>query len=354
MEQDMQYLLEMIDRPAFTVCDGIIQYANQFAKNRLIRVGDAIAPLLSEHVQAYEELRDGCLYLTLDFGGVTCGASVTRHEGTDVFLMDRDQDMTRLQTLALAGQQLRMPLSNVMILADALLPALQDDPKEKEMASQLSRGLFQLLRIVGNMADAERYAGNTFANLQTTELSNFLKEVFCKAEALLENKPVSLRFTELREPVFSLVDREQLERALYNMISNAVKFAPKDSAVSVTAEVTGKLLRISVEDQGDGIPAHIQSNLFHRYQREPSVEDSRFGLGLGMTLIRSVAAIHGGTVLVDQPKGTRVTMTIAIRKQVPGGLRSPALRISDYTGGRDSALVELSDALPASSYQDIF
>ena len=100
------------------------------------------------------------------------------------------------------------------------------------------------------------------------------------------------------------------------------------------------------------IADHVQGSLFHRYMREPAIEDSRFGLGLGMTLVRSAAAIHGGTVLLEQKDGTQVAMTIAIRKQPPGSLRSPKLRIGDYTGGRDIGLLEFSDSLPVHSYEE--
>ena len=87
--------------------------------------------------------------------------------------------------------------------------------------------------------------------------------------------------------------------------------------------------------------------------REPAIEDSRFGLGLGLTMIRTAASIHGGTVLLEQHEGTRVAMTIAIRKQAPGPLRSPKLRIGDYAGGRDLGLLEFSETLPVSSYEEV-
>ena len=354
MEIDFQYMLELIDRPVFIVRDGIIQKANQMAKNRLIRIGEPIDPLITQHADAYRSFQSGQLYLTLDFGELTCGASVSKYEQSDVFIMDREQDLAKLQTLALAGQQMRTPLSNVMILADTLLPRMQEDSKEKELVGQLSRGLFQLLRIVGNMTDAERYVDRTIINMQLTELSGFLKEVFAKAQTHLSEKSIRLHYEGPPKAIFTLADTEQLERAIYNMISNAAKFAEKNSTVTATAEVVGKMVRISVENLGETIPQHIQGSLFHRYQREPSIEDNRHGLGLGFTLIHAVASVHGGTVLVDRSGGTRVTMTLAIRKQIPGGLRSPVMRISDYSGGWDSALVELSDTLPVSSYENIF
>ena len=134
-------------------------------------------------------------------------------------------------------------------------------------------------------------------------------------------------------------------------MSNAVKFSQPGSSVDVKLSRSGKLACLTVEDEGDGITAQVQGTLFHRYMREPAIEDSRFGLGLGMTLVRSTAAAHGGTVLLEQTKGTRVAMTMAIRKEVPGGLRSPTLRIGDYAGGRDLGLLEFSETLPASAYE---
>lgn len=350
MEQDKKNLLEMIDRPAFLVRDGIIQFANQIAKNRQIQEGTPIEEFLTDHLDAYKQFQSGCLYLTLEIGLVNCGATITRQTDGDLFLLERDLDMAQLQTLSLAGQQLRISLSNVMTLADSLIDALPENAAA-DQAGQLSRGLHQLLRIISNMADSERYMGLETHNLETTELSGFLREVMAKAQCALEHTGVRICFEGLSRAVFTLADRERLERAILNLISNAVKFSPKDGTVQVKAVTTGKLVYLSVEDQGCGIAPGVMGSLFTRYQREASIEDSRFGLGLGMTLVRTAAAIHGGTVLVDQPGGTRVTMSIALRKTVPGGLRSPTLRISDYLGGRDSALVELSDSLPAGAYK---
>ena len=86
------------------------------------------------------------------------------------------------------------------------------------------------------------------------------------------------------------------------------------------------------------------------YIHRGGLEDKRNGLGLGMLLIRSTAALHGGTVLIDHPEntGTRITVSFTIR-QNNATLRSPRMRI-DYAGERDHGLIELSDVLPASLY----
>ena len=168
MEQNKQHLLEMIDRPAFVVKDGIITEYNQMAKNRQIPIGKPIAELLPEECDAYQHFHSGVLYLTLQLGWIRCGATVIRQEDGDIFLMDRDADQAQLQALALAAQQLRMPLSNVMTVADCLFPELQDK-SQREKASQMSKALFQLMRLISNMADAERYTGLDDPSFETTE-----------------------------------------------------------------------------------------------------------------------------------------------------------------------------------------
>ena len=126
MEQDKQNLLEMIDRPAFVVRDNIITDANQTAKNRQIHIGDHIQKYLANHEEDYQNFQGGILHLMLEIGYIRCGAMVMPQEDGNIFLMDRDSDQAHLQTLALAAQQLRAPLSNIMNVSDELFPELTE------------------------------------------------------------------------------------------------------------------------------------------------------------------------------------------------------------------------------------
>ena len=111
------------------------------------------------------------------------------------------------------------------------------------------------------------------------------------------------------------------------------------------------MLFLTVQDSGSGIAGEIRGNVHTRFLRQPGLEDSRFGIGLGMVMIRSAAAAHGGTVLIDHPQGcgTRITMSMAIRQDTDSMVRSSMLQI-DYAGDRDHALIELSNVLPSTPY----
>jgi signal transduction histidine kinase len=356
MEQttDTAMLLDLMVQPAFSVKDGLIVYANPAALSRTVAVGCPITELLVTGQDAYSTLTSGCLYLTLNISGVQIGASVTRIGDFDVFLPDEETENTELQAIALAARELRGPLTGIMSTADRLFPvaALQEDPALREQAARINRGLYQMLRIIGNMSDACHYAGASAAKLETVEITGFLQEIFDRAAELVCHAGLSLRFENLPYSFCTLANEEKLERAIMNILSNAMKFTPAGGTIDAKLSRRGNRLHLSIQDSGEGIPDSLRGNLHRRYQRQPGLEDGRFGIGLGMVLIRSAAAIHGGTVLIDHPEGagTRITMTMEIRQDSSGNVRSPLLRI-DYAGERDHSLVELSEILPHTFYE---
>ncbi len=346
-------MLDLMVRPGFCVQDQTIVKVNPGAKALLISEGTTVSGLIAIGQEEYAAFREGCLYLTLALSGQQYGASVTRMGDFDIFLLEQDADNRELQAMALAARELREPLTNVMTTADRLLPmvAIQDDPLAQEQAARLNRGLFQILRVISNMSDAERCRTASPLRQQTQDLRALMEEIFTRAGDLVTHTGLTLSFSNLPEPVFALADQEQLERAVLNILSNAIKFTPKGGTIEARLIQRGKKLYLTVQDSGQGIPEEIRSTVHSRYLRQPGIEDSRFGIGLGMVFIRSAAAAHGGTVLIDHPDGagTRITMTLALRQNESNTLRSPVLHV-DYAGERDHSLIELSDALPAALY----
>ena len=344
--------LELMDRPAFCVKDGVVVAVNAAAENRMLHVGMDVRDIVTEHRESYETFENGSLYLTITAGSLPCDASVTRTKECDVFVLQQEVDDDLLQALSLAAQQLRIPLSNVMTVADRILTEVdEDDAEAQQQANQLNHNLFQLLRIIGNMSDAGRY--HNPVGMQTAELSAVFDEIMEKIQTVAAGTGVAVTYSGLNTPVFGLVNAEKLERAVYNLLSNALKFSCEGSAIEVSLTQNGKLLSFAVCNTH---PEPMDDpSCWNRYRREPSIDDSRYGLGLGMTLIKAVATAHGGTVLIDHPSAlqTRVTMTIAINTDNAGVVRTPLLRVGDYAGGRDKGLLEFAEILPSDAYEKI-
>ena len=353
-QNNVMGMLELILRPAFCVRDGSIAFANHQAQSRGLVAGTPISELLATGAEEYAALGDRCLYLLLQMQKRTFGASVTKVDGLDVFVLEPEHIQPELQALALAARELREPLSNLMVATDQLLPSLDDtDAAAQKQAANINRSLHHMLRLLDNMSDSARYAEEQMPWQEYRNVSALMGEYFESAATLVENAGITLRFTNYPDDIRSMVDAEKLRRAVFNLISNAVKFTPKGGHIEAKLTRRDNTIYLTIADNGRGIPQEQFSSLYFRYLRPTCVEDSRHGIGLGMVIVQSAAAAHGGAVLIEQPPegGTKVTMTLAVRHPVDGNFRSPARVPIDYSGGRDRSLVELADLLPASSFQ---
>ena len=349
----LQGMLNLMVYPAFCVKDGMLVCANQAAQTQIPDIGTPVSQILTTGALEYSEFSQGCLYLTVNIGGVPWGASVTRMEGFDVFVLELESEQTELQAMSLAAQELRQPLNTVMSIADRLFPySVAENPAAQDQVSRINKGLYQLLRIVTNMSDAYRYSQNLPEKKEVIDLCDYLGELFQNSAEVMTHAGITLTFSGPREQIFSLANPERLERAVSNILSNALKFAPKGGRIDAKLTRRGNMVYLTVQDNGSGIPANLRSSIFSRYQRMPGIEDGRHGIGLGMVLIRRTAAQHGGTVLLEHPEdcGTRITMTLAIQKNAETIVSSPIFRL-DYAGGRDRRLLEYADSLPAELYE---
>ena len=345
-QTDLPGWLNRYSCPAFFVKENIITACNQSAEALLLAPGTDIRELLLTGKEEYAAFQNGCLYLKLKLSPKGCGASVTREDHTDLFLLDQEPEDADLRSLALAARELRNPLSNLMIAADALKTL--EDPGLRDQLARLNRSLHQMHRLINNMSDAGSNDLLTPAGIP--DWDRFIRDIFEKIQTQLENTRVTLTYDGLSAPVYGLVNIGQMERAVLNIVSNAIKFMPEGGTIHAELIRKQNMLHLSIRDSGSGIAENVLGNVFTRYQRQPGIEDSRYGIGLGMVLIRNAAADHGGTVLIDRPEGsgTRVTMTMAIRQDAPT-LRTPVL--SPLVEGVPQILTELSEILPWECYK---
>lgn len=338
-------LLDQISQPGFLVKNHQIIQVNQSASAMLLCPGQDFDALLCTGREEYEDGTAGQLCLTLMIGGREHGAAILRMEDADLVLLDSLQDQEEFRSMALVSMELRMPLMQ------AINSARQLEAEAAPAAAKMNQSLMQLLRLVSNMADISRYTAS--ARMELRDVDSFLTELFEKARTLAPGS-ISVTFDGLQHPVFSRMDPEQLERAVWNILSNCIKFMPEGGTIAAKLVHRGNRLQLTIADSGSGIAGHIRSTLFQRYLRQPGIEDSRYGLGLGMAIVRTVAANHGGTVLISGGihGGTTVTLTFPIRQDGGSALHSPVFR-PDYTGGFDHGLVELSDCLTSEAYQEL-
>lgn len=339
-------LLQMAGHPAFCVRDGVITAANDAAIGRLVPTGTPVAELLTTGKTEYAQFTQGRLCLSLLISGTEYDATVRIVEGFHIFTLETDYADSQLQTLSLAAQQLRSPLSSMKAMMDHLLPGL--DASEDPHLAYLYRAMDQMQRIIYNMSDTSRYV-STPAKLAMRDVDGLLRELFEGCAVLCAHCGIRLEYTGTSAPLYSLVDQERLERSIYNILSNAIKHTPAGGSVQAQLTRAGNRMHITIQDSGKGIDLESAGDLYTRYLREPSLEAPENGLGLGMALIRACAKSHGGTVLLcSNETGLRLTMSLQIRTDTT--MASPSIRF-DYAGDQDHGLIELSDVLPTELYK---
>lgn len=350
---DLTAMLALIPHPAFCVQNGIIIHCNSGAERMLIQKDTPVAQLLGNNAPTYDQFENGCLFLSLMHNGHSLSTSVTHLDNADVFVIDADAAQAELKTLSLVATTLRQPVSSVIATAGNLSPIIADaqEPKMQEYATQMNRHLWRIHRMLCNMADAVHYIDGISNHMVCQNVTSLTAEVFQKVQELAEHCGVTLSCSLPNEDIICLIDDQLLERAIYNMVSNALKSSQAGSSIQLSLTCRDRRLYLSVADQGSGISPKILGDVFHRYRRQPGIEDGLSGLGLGMVLIRCAAKVHGGTVLLDQPSGTgtRVTLSFPIKLGRTATLASGATDV-DYAGGWEHGLLELSDVLPAHLY----
>ena len=335
--KDIAHMLELINRPAFCVEAGMITAANKAALLRQIPLGEPVKPLLVTGGEEYREFTRGWLSLRLACCGVTYDASVSAVEGAHIFTLESQDSGEELRTLALAAQVLRDPLGDVMALVEEL-----PEDTEPERLAQIRKGLYRMLRIVGNLSV------QSSPRLEMQDVDAVLWELCEKAETACESRGVNLRYKGTNRPLYSNIDAQLLIRAIHNLLSNSLKFAADGGVIQVELSLGKQFYRISVRDYGTS--ADPLPDLFAHWRREPGIEDGRTGLGLGLKLVQLAANAHGGAVWFDRLKGKGFQVILSLPIDQDTLVRSPRHRIS-YSGERDPMLLELSDVLPPEFYK---
>jgi signal transduction histidine kinase len=186
----------------------------------------------------------------------------------------------------------------------------------KENADKLLRMINQLLEL------SKLEAGKSELRPQVAELSVFLKWQAGVFIDLFKNKKISYHYTLPLLPVWVWMDKEKLELMISNLLSNAYKFTPAQGEVHFSASIaeedtTQVSLQVIVQDTGIGISSHQLPHIFDRfYQADSSATRSFEGTGIGLSLIKELLEMLGGSIRVESQKEQGSTFTLQIPLQV--------------------------------------
>ena len=200
------------------------------------------------------------------------------------------------------SHEFRTPLTIIQGSMERMRKAGDLPAALKQPMSNMQRSTDRMLRLVNQLLEVDKLEnGKLDLRLQETDIVRFVREIVEGFGVVAENKQISLQFIPFARQHTLNVDRSMMDKILYNLISNALKYTPSRGDVTVRLKQHDDKLMIRVEDTGPGVPHDKQSELFTRFTT-PNREASSLGIGLNLTK-QLVEAHHGDIRYDDNPEG---------------------------------------------------
>ncbi|MEP7123182.1 MAG: CheR family methyltransferase [Byssovorax sp.] len=330
-------------------------YALLMTKDESAAMGPLLARLRrGEYIDAFEArhiAKSGAVltvFLTLspvfDTGGAIVGVSAIAHDITGRRIAEeglREADQRKNDFLAMLGHELRNPLAPILNAAQILRQLSPGVPAVARAQEIIERQGRHMTRLIDDLLDVSRISsGKILLRKEPLDLVELIRTVVEDHRADIESGSLSVNVVLPAHSLYVLGDRARLAQIVDNLVHNAAKFTDAGGQITVSVEAeaapSGARVRLRVRDTGIGMDAETLSRLFEPFvQADRSLERSRGGLGLGLSVVKSMVELHDGTVeahssgpgrgaeftirlpLVDPPASAQGTESSAARARGP-------------------------------------
>jgi len=251
--------------------------------------------------------------------------AILRDRAAEAEALNRSKD----EFLATLSHELRTPLNAVLGWARLLREGQLDENQRRKGIETIERSAHAQAQLIEEMLDVSRIVtGKLLLNVQHIDVLQVVEAALQAIRPAAEAKEIDLH--AVLEPQLGAVmaDADRLQQVCWNLLSNAVKFTPRRGSVHVLLGAVASAIELTVADNGRGIRADFLPYVFDRFrQQDPSTTRSSGGLGLGLSIVRSLVELHGGTVRAMSPgegRGTsfvvripRVAAPVVARPVIP-------------------------------------
>ncbi|MFL5422589.1 MAG: ATP-binding protein [Myxococcales bacterium] len=233
---------------------------------------------------------------------------------------EKQLDRERSEFLTVAAHELRTPLTPLSMYLQGIERRLARGlPIEPELVVKARRQVGRLSRLVEDLLDVSRLeSGRLTLSRDRVALDQIVSEVVSDFRAAAPQHEIVLR--RPTRGVQAMGDRERLEQVVVNLVQNAIKYSPQGGRVEVSVERNGSQARVTVTDEGIGIPKDEQRHIFERFFRAQNATTRNYGgLGIGLYVSNEIVERHGGAFeVVSEPgKGTTFGFTIPLDESEP-------------------------------------
>jgi signal transduction histidine kinase/CheY-like chemotaxis protein len=249
-------------------------------------------------------------------------------------LRDRDEsDRRREEFLAMLAHELRNPLSPIRTGLQVLRITESEDLAAR-VRSMMERQVGNLSRLIDDLLDVSRITrGRISLKMQAVDVFQVLNVVVEARARLAAEKGLHIEFVGRQSPpLWVNADPVRLEQMIENIVSNAIKYTPDKGLISIGATCEDGTVVIRIKDTGIGIPPEMLSTIFELFaQTDRALDRSQGGLGIGLTIVKTLAELHEGSVealSAGEGHGTEIVLRLPALAATdvvtdPRGVRSP-------------------------------
>ena len=347
----------LFDRPAMVTKKEKIIFMNAQAIRLAGRdmTGKPASLLIPSHVL---NTQADSFTATAFIGTKSCIIKVTNCEGSRIYVMS--DDVTHGQVNMMLFNNISTMLSNIKFANTCISVIAEDMCSEKliEYSSLINRSYYRMKHSLDNASALNALAkGELVFRPEPVNMSALCRNTIDTLKNMMEENSVSISLN-MPEDMMIIADASLVQIMLLNLLSNSVENCPRNGKISVSLLRTDKNLIMSVDDNGSGIANEELSDIFERYKHSVELSKAR-GSGMGLSVVRGIAEMHRGAVLIESrgaDRGTcvRVMLSYDLEPIKSDSFGSPDKEQTDENETKKNILTIMSSCLPAECYSEKF
>ncbi len=228
----------------------------------------------------------------------------------------RESERAKSELVSVVAHELRTPLASVLGFTSVLLQREVTDEQRREYLNIIEAQGRRLSALVNDFLDVQRLEeGKLSIGSELVDVGRVVRE---QTELFAGQSPKHLLDVSLPPtPLPVRGDSNRLAQVVANLLSNAIKYSPQGGVVRVAGKRNHDVVRVSIQDEGVGIPAELQREIFGKFVRGHATAEGIEGSGLGLAISRSLVEAHGGSIDFESTKGRGSTFWFEIPTASP-------------------------------------
>lgn len=349
LDEKLSKILNMLPQPVFLMKEGQILWCNSVAKSLQIEEQSLQHIFRQDPASIRLQMPESCLQLTVNISGQPYSATVQSWEDQLLVIASPIAQASAAVESLPFSDALRRPMQELITAAGTLFEELPEERSSRMTgaAAEVNRAIYQIQRLCTHTCEGGRLLSESQAAQRRSRNINELLDRFVEScRALVCTAGYDFRYTPMVAPVSADIDGQLIERALYQLLANAMTYTPKGGSIRLSCEKVEQRLLIRLADSGEGFRPDVMAAL---YGGSKSSSDPRSGVGIGLPVVKRIAELHGGSLHIESSdQGSTATLSLSLQRATLS-LRSMRFHTDPY-GGRSAALVELSGVLPSEFY----